>query len=89
MLALERVLLVAARAASANAHILNLGIRGGGFAGFLLGIPALRLRGLYLALLTLGLAITALLVSVVNSTLWFAVTFWVYLETRSVVAAGA
>ena len=28
-----------------------------GVAGFLLGIPALRLRGLYLALLTLGLAI--------------------------------
>ncbi|MCV2488512.1 MFS transporter [Geodermatophilus sp. YIM 151500] len=30
----------------------------------------------------------ALLVSVVNYTLWFAVTFWVYLETRSVFATG-
>ena len=29
-----------------------------------------------------------LLVSVVNYTLWFAVTFWVYLETRSVLATG-
>lgn len=28
------------------------------------------------------------LVSVVNFTLWFAVTFWVYLETRSVLATG-
>ena len=32
--------------------------------------------------------VNALLVSVVNYTLWFAVTFWVYLETRSVFATG-
>ena len=32
--------------------------------------------------------LNALLVSVVNFTLWFAVTFWVYLETRSVLATG-
>ncbi len=32
--------------------------------------------------------VNALLVSVVNFTLWFAVTFWVYLETRSVFATG-
>jgi DHA3 family multidrug efflux protein-like MFS transporter len=32
--------------------------------------------------------ISSLLVSVVNYTLWFAVTFWVYLETRSVLATG-
>jgi DHA3 family multidrug efflux protein-like MFS transporter len=31
---------------------------------------------------------SALVVSVVNFTLWFAVTFWVYLETRSVFATG-
>ena len=31
---------------------------------------------------------SALVVSVVNFTLWFAVTFWVYLETRSVLATG-
>src|SRR5918992_4528182 len=29
-----------------------------------------------------------LVVSVVNYTVWFAVTFWVYLETRSVFATG-
>src|SRR4051794_29626130 len=29
-----------------------------------------------------------LVASVVNSTVWFAVTFWVYLETRSVFATG-
>ena len=32
--------------------------------------------------------VSSLVVSVVNSTLWFAVTFWVYLETRSVLATG-
>ncbi len=32
--------------------------------------------------------VNALLVSVVNYTLWFAVTFWVYLQTRSVFATG-
>ena len=32
--------------------------------------------------------VNALLVSVVNYTLWFAVTFWVYLETQSVFATG-
>ena len=32
--------------------------------------------------------VNGLLVSVVNFTLWFAVTFWVYLETRSVFATG-
>src|SRR3712207_5493689 len=32
--------------------------------------------------------VNALLVSVVNYTLWFALTFWVYLETRSVFATG-
>lgn len=31
---------------------------------------------------------SALVVSVVNFTVWFAVTFWVYLETRSVFATG-
>lgn len=31
---------------------------------------------------------SALIVSVVNFTVWFAVTFWVYLETRSVLATG-
>jgi DHA3 family multidrug efflux protein-like MFS transporter len=30
----------------------------------------------------------SLLVAVVNFTVWFAVTFWVYLETRSVMATG-
>ncbi|MFI5844071.1 MFS transporter [Catenuloplanes sp. NPDC051500] len=32
--------------------------------------------------------INTLLVSVINFTVWFAVTFWVYLETRSVFATG-
>ena len=32
--------------------------------------------------------VNALLVAVVNFTLWFAVTFWVYLQTRSVFATG-
>lgn len=32
--------------------------------------------------------VNTLIVSVVNFTLWFAVTFWVYLETRSVLATG-
>ncbi len=31
---------------------------------------------------------STLVVSVVNFTMWFAVTFWVYLETRSVLATG-
>jgi DHA3 family multidrug efflux protein-like MFS transporter len=34
------------------------------------------------------LLVSTLTVSVVNFTMWFAVTFWVYLETRSVMAAG-
>ena len=32
--------------------------------------------------------VNTLVASVVNFTLWFAVTFWVYLETRSVLATG-
>ncbi|GAA0481969.1 multidrug resistance protein [Paractinoplanes deccanensis] len=36
----------------------------------------------------LQLLINTLLVSVTNFTVWFAVTFWVYLETRSVFATG-
>ena len=31
---------------------------------------------------------SSLVVSVANFTVWFAVTFWVYLETRSVLATG-
>ncbi|MEU8609709.1 MFS transporter [Actinoplanes sp. NPDC048791] len=34
------------------------------------------------------LLVSTLLVSVVNYTVWFAVTFWVYLQTRSVFATG-
>jgi MFS transporter, DHA3 family, multidrug efflux protein len=34
------------------------------------------------------LLINTLLVSVINFTMWFAVTFWVYLETKSVLATG-
>ena len=34
------------------------------------------------------LLINALLVSVINFTVWFAVTFWVFLETKSVLATG-
>ena len=34
------------------------------------------------------LLVSTLTVSVVNFTMWFAVTFWVYLETRSVMATG-
>src|SRR3712207_7183169 len=39
-------------------HLLTVPIAGiiGGVAGYLFGLPALRVRGLYLALLTLGLA---------------------------------
>src|SRR3954463_2235608 len=36
----------------------------------------------------LHVLLNTLFVSVVNFTLWFAVTFWVYLETRSVFATG-
>ncbi len=36
----------------------------------------------------LHLLISTLVVSVMNFTVWFAVTFWVYLETRSVLATG-
>ncbi|MBA8794697.1 DHA3 family multidrug efflux protein-like MFS transporter [Friedmanniella endophytica] len=36
----------------------------------------------------LHLLISTLVVSVLNYTVWFAVTFWVYLETRSVFATG-
>jgi MFS transporter, DHA3 family, multidrug efflux protein len=36
----------------------------------------------------LHVLLNTLIVSVVNFTLWFAVTFWVYLETRSVFATG-
>jgi DHA3 family multidrug efflux protein-like MFS transporter len=34
------------------------------------------------------LLVSALVVSVANFTIWFAVTFWTYLETRSVLATG-
>jgi DHA3 family multidrug efflux protein-like MFS transporter len=34
------------------------------------------------------LLVNTLLVSVINFTVWFAVTFWVFLETRSVLATG-
>jgi DHA3 family multidrug efflux protein-like MFS transporter len=34
------------------------------------------------------LVINTLLASVTNNFLWFALTFWVYLETRSVVASS-
>jgi MFS transporter, DHA3 family, multidrug efflux protein len=34
------------------------------------------------------LLVSTLVASVVNFTVWFAVTFWVYLETRSVFATG-
>ncbi|MDQ4117797.1 MAG: MFS transporter, partial [Actinomycetota bacterium] len=34
------------------------------------------------------LLVSTLTVSVVNFTMWFAVTFWVYVETRSVMATG-
>jgi DHA3 family multidrug efflux protein-like MFS transporter len=34
------------------------------------------------------LLVNTLLVSVINYTVWFAVTFWVYLQTRSVFATG-
>src|SRR5215212_6356200 len=36
----------------------------------------------------LHLLLNTLVVSVMNFTVWFAVTFWVYLETRSVFATG-
>ncbi|HZA05844.1 MAG TPA: MFS transporter [Propionibacteriaceae bacterium] len=36
----------------------------------------------------LHLLVNVLLVSVINFTVWFAITFWVYLETRSVLATG-
>jgi len=36
----------------------------------------------------LHLLLSTLVVSVMNFTVWFAVTFWVYLETRSVFATG-
>ncbi len=35
-----------------------------------------------------NLLVNTLLVSVINFTLWFAVTFWTYLQTRSVFATG-
>ena len=35
-----------------------------------------------------ALLVNTLLVSVINFTVWFAITFYVFLETRSVVAAG-
>jgi DHA3 family multidrug efflux protein-like MFS transporter len=34
------------------------------------------------------LLINTLLVGVINFTVWFAITFWIYLETRSVLATG-
>ena len=34
------------------------------------------------------LLVNTLLVSVINYTVWFAVTFWVFLETKSVLATG-
>ena len=36
----------------------------------------------------LHLLVNTLIVSVINFTVWFAVTFWVFLETRSVLATG-
>jgi DHA3 family multidrug efflux protein-like MFS transporter len=36
----------------------------------------------------LHLLVNTLLVGVINFTVWFAITFWVYLETRSVLATG-
>ena len=36
----------------------------------------------------LHILVNTLLVSVMNFTVWFAITFWVYLETRSVLATG-
>src|SRR5918998_5638213 len=36
----------------------------------------------------LHLLANVLLVSVINFTVWFAITFWVFLETRSVLATG-
>ena len=36
----------------------------------------------------LHVLVNTLLVSVMNFTVWFAITFWVYLETRSVLATG-
>src|SRR5262245_54576545 len=36
----------------------------------------------------LHLLLSTLVVSVINYTVWFAVTFWVFLETRSVFATG-
>jgi MFS transporter, DHA3 family, multidrug efflux protein len=49
--------------------------------------PALELRsGTQRTFLHVLLSV--LLVSVINYTVWFAVTFWVYLETRSVFATG-
>ena len=36
----------------------------------------------------LHLLVNTLLVSVINFTVWFAITFWVFLETRSVLATG-
>ena len=36
----------------------------------------------------LHLLVNTLLVSVINFTVWFAITFFVYLETRSVFATG-
>ena len=35
-----------------------------------------------------ALLVNTLLVSVINFTVWFAITFYVFLETRSVVATG-
>jgi DHA3 family multidrug efflux protein-like MFS transporter len=49
--------------------------------------PALNLRtGPHRTFL--HLLLSTLVVSVINFTTWFAVTFWVYLETRSVFATG-
>ncbi len=36
----------------------------------------------------LHLLVNTLIVSVINFTVWFAITFWVFLETRSVLATG-
>ena len=49
--------------------------------------PALELRTGH-GRTFLHLLLSTLLVSVINFTVWFAVTFWVYLETRSVFATG-
>jgi DHA3 family multidrug efflux protein-like MFS transporter len=55
-------------------------------------MPTTKTRALDLSKSTdrafVHLLVNTLLVSVINFTVWFAVTFWVFLETRSVLATG-